>query len=265
MSIPIDDKLSKSHYNSSMDIKNALVQLGFSPNEANVYIVLLKLGLTQAGPVIKAVKLHRMLVYNALDRLVDDGLVTVMHRKNIKLFQASDPSAIIDRTKKLDEMAHSLVPKLRNLQLKTEDLVTVRTLVGHEGFITNLQDVIDSASHQKNKEMQIIGGAKDTDFYDAIDGWYKTYTELLEKQGVKKRLLAPTSYSSVFKKKFASEKDTELRTLPVGLSSPTYTRITEEIVSIELYHPKLVIIQIRNKAIARAYLDSFELLWNSVI
>ena len=76
-------------------------------------------------------------------------------------------------------------------------------------------------------------------------------------------MIAPASYSSQFKKKFAAEPHTFLRTLSKGLSSPTYTRITEDMISIEMYEPEIIVIQIRNPAIASAYLDSFKLLWES--
>lgn len=81
---------------------------------------------------------------------------------------------------------------------------------------------------------------------------------------MKKRLLAPEPFSNVFKRKFAQEKDTELCTLPHGLSSPTYTRITKEMVTIEILKPSVVVIQIRNKAVARSYLDAYELLWKQL-
>lgn len=68
----------------------------------------------------------------------------------------------------------------------------------------------------------------------------------------------------IFKKKFAREKNTELCTLPHGLSSPTYTRMTKEMVTIEILKPSVVIIQIRNKAVARSYLDAYELLWKQL-
>ena len=71
------------------------------------------------------------------------------------------------------------------------------------------------------------------------------------------------SYSADFKKRFAADPLNELRLLPKGLSSPTYTRITREMVSIEIYRPQLVVIQIRNTAIAEGYLDSFKLLWDT--
>jgi len=247
-----------------MDLKNTLIKLGLNKNEASVYLALLNTGLTQAGPLIKKTKLHRMLVYNALDTLEDQGLAEVVHKKNIKLFKPTDPAKLIDRTKKLHELSETIVPELQSLQSKHQDAINVRTLVGRDGFINNLQEIIESAARSKNKTMYIIGGAKDTDFYETLDGYYDEYTKLVQKLKIKKMLLAPSHYSAVFKKKFAAESGSSLKTLPHGLTSPTYTRITAEMVSFELYQPQVLVIQIKNPAIARGYLDSFKLLWDSV-
>lgn len=267
MSIYFDDKYKNWVYNTRyMDslTTKTLLSLGFSDNEIRVYLVLLKSGLSQAGPIVKEAKLHRMLVYNALDTLVREGLAQVTRKKSIKLFSANDPQILIEKSRHLFEATQQIVPELHKLHQTSGSDIDIRTLVGVEGFQTNLQEVVESAAKQTNKEMCIIGGAKDVDFYDAIGDWYIPYTKLLDKKGVSKKLLAPSSFSSAFKKKFAAEKGTELRTLPQGLSSPTYTRITKEIVSIEIYKPHIVIIQIRNRAIAQAYLDSFALLWKSI-
>ena len=244
-----------------MKIEEQLTKLGLQKNTATVYVALLKVGEAKAQSLIKQTGLHRMLVYNALDDLVDRGLATVSHQNHARIFHAEDPSVLTDQTKKLSELAETLMPELRALQEVTPEAIRVRTLTGAEGFRTNLEDLIESASHQKSKEICIIGGARDRDFYDATANWYSTYTELLKKKKVKKRLLAPASYSSEFKKRFAAEKNTELRTLVKGLSSPTYTRITEEIVALELYKPQLTVIQIKSPTLAQAYLDSFNLLW----
>ena len=247
-----------------MDIKKMLLELGLTKNEATVYLALLHTGLTQTGPLIKNTKLHRMLVYNALEVLQDKGLVELVHKKNIKLFKASDPSVLIDQVEKLHKLAKELIPELQKIRTGGSDAVSVRTLVGQEGFLTNLQEMIESSARAKDKTMYIIGGAKDTDFYDAVGPWYDSYVNMLQKKKVHKLLLAPDHYSSNFKKKFSAEFGNTLKTLPKGLSSPTYTRITEEMVSFELYHPELLIIQIKNPAIALGYRDSFKLLWKSL-
>ena len=246
-----------------MKAEEQLLKLGLQKNTATIYLALLKAGEAKAQSLIKETGLHRMLVYNALDDLVGRGLATISHENHARIFHAEDPSVLTDQTRKLNELAEALVPKLRNLQEETPEAVRVRTLTGVEGFRTNLEDLIESASQQKDREICIIGGAKDTDFYDATADWYLAYTDLLRKKKVKKRLLAPASYSSEFKKRFAAEKNTELRTLGKGLSSPTYTRITEDMVALELYKPQLTVIQIKNPTLARAYLDSFNLLWNA--
>lgn len=246
-----------------MNLKNILEDLGFSKNEAEVYLALLELGLTQAGPIIKTVKLHRMLVYNALESLLNKGLISQVQKKNIKLFQPADPNMLLERTTRLNALAKGILPELKKLQQKQTEVINVRTLVGHEGLITNIEQIIDSAARQKDRTMRIIGGARDRDAYEAFGEWYPDYVKLLHEKKVKKQLLAPEPYSDEFKKKYVVEKNTEMKTLKQGLSSPTYTRITEELVSIEMYKPQIVIIQITNKLIAQSYLDAFKLLWKN--
>lgn len=247
-----------------MDIKKSLVNLGLSKNAAAVYLDLLARGTSQAGPLVKATKLHRMLVYNAIDELSAEGIVTVQRKKNIKMFTAVDPAVFVERAEKIVAMTESIIPTLNRLQATSNDQIDVRTLIGEEGFRKNLEDIVLSAAKQSDKTVRIIGGARDTDFYKAIGSWYDEYLDLLAKKSVKKLLLAPATYSNVFKRKFAEEDRTLLRVLPDGLSSPIYTRITDEMVAIEIYEPQLTVIQIRNKAIARGYRDSFDLLWKTV-
>lgn len=246
-----------------MDLKKVLVQLGLSKNAAAVYLDLLGRGTSQAGPMVKATKLHRMLVYNALDELLSEDMITVQRKKNIKLFTAVDPSIFSDRAQKIATMADAVLPELRRIQITSGDQIDVRTFIGEEGFRKNLSDIVLSAAKQSDKTMRIIGGARDIDFYNAVGSSYGEYLELLSKYSVKKLLLAPAKYSNTFKRKFAEEDRTLLRVLPEGLTSPVYTRITDEMVAIEIYEPTLTVIQIRNKAIAQGYRDSFNLLWKN--
>jgi sugar-specific transcriptional regulator TrmB len=246
-----------------MNLQESLTDLGLTKNEAQVYTSLLSLGLTQAGPIIKKVKLHRMLVYNALESLIDRGLATVVQKKNVKLFQAGDPTVLLERTEHLRALAKTLLPDLKKLQAQQTEVINVRTLIGHEGLATSLTQIIESAARQKDKTMRIIGGALDAAAYEAFGEWYPTYLQLLEQNKVRKLLVSPTNYSNMFRKKFLNEGNTEMRTLKEGLTSPTYTRITEEMISIEMYKPQIVTIQIFNKVIAQAHMDSFELLWKS--
>lgn len=242
------------------DIMAALQQLDLTKNEAAVYVALLKHGFTNVGPVVAATGLHRQLVYEALQKLTEQGLATSIIKNNRKHFQAAAPSTLLRLVKQKEHIAATLVPLLTSLQSAAGDSLEVRTLYGRQGFFDNLKELIESAA-QTDHIMRIIGGAHDVQFYATLGNLYPKYVQLLESLNVKKYLIAAESFSDEFKQKFANEEGSILKMLPSGLSSPTYTRITPEMVAIEIYSSEPVVIQIRNKAVARGYLDHFELLW----
>ncbi|PIZ94242.1 MAG: hypothetical protein COX81_03970 [Candidatus Magasanikbacteria bacterium CG_4_10_14_0_2_um_filter_37_12] len=243
-----------------MNLTPHLQTLGLSKNEAKVYIELLKLGQTNVGPVVSKTRLHRQLVYEALNKLVDKKLTSFVIKNNRKYFQAAPPVNILKLIEKKEELAKQILPELSKLQINSIDKIEIHTLYGQKGFFDNLAEVINSA-HDTDGIIRIIGGAKDTDFYRTIGEKYPDYVKLLEKKKVKKYLIAPDSSSEEFKQKFVTEKGSVLKTLVFGLSAPTYTRITQEMVSIEIYASDVTVIQIKNKAIAKGYLEHFQLLW----
>ena len=206
--------------------------------------------------------MHRQLIYQALGNLEYKGYVTSVTRNQRKNFQAVAPDVLIHHIEEQAERAKALIPELVKLQTQALDAVEVRTLYGQKGFISNLKEVIESAI-RTDKLMRIIGGGPDKYFYSLIGDWYGEYVALLQKSNVTKKLIAPEGYADEFKKKFASEKGNELRTMDVGLTSPTYTRVTPEMVTIEIYTQDrdVTVIQIRNRAIAKDYIEHFELLW----
>lgn len=244
-----------------MELEKALQSLGLGRYAAKVYPALLKLGPTNAGPVISSTKLHRQFVYSALEELCSLKLASCIIRNNRKRFHPAPPSALINALKAKEKLAEEIVPRLAAMQLEQEDRLEVRTIYGNDALIENLREIVNSAA-STDRTLRIIGGASDRMFYDAIGKRYEEYRELLERMQVKKYLIAPEDMSEEFKIHFAKEKSSFLRTLARGLSSPTYTRITQEMVSIEIYGKEPMVIQIRNRAVALGYIEHFNLLWS---
>lgn len=242
------------------DIIKGLSELDLTPNEAKVYLELLCLGLVSTGPLIDVTKLHRQIVYNALDKLEDLDLVTTQSKNNTKHFQASSPSVLLDLVQKKKDLATSLVGKLQKLQSMGDYRLEVKTIFGVKSFVTNLKHVADSAADNEGV-MCIVGGAMFQDFYETLGASYKNYVDHCQDLKIKKKLLVPELVAPGFAKKFLKEKNNELRCLGNVLTSPTYTRITQEIVTIEMYYPEVVVIQISNKAIAQSYLENFQFMW----
>lgn len=244
-------------------MKKDLTKIGLTDNEADVYLAVLELGPCTAGPLVKKTELHRMNVYKALRHLEKLNLVSVFLRNNRQHFQSTNPESILTPLKERERLATQLIPQLNALKSKHDSKMGVQILYGVEGFWRNIQDVVKSAE-STDKIIRIIGGAPDDDFYKAIETHYDSYKKLLKTTKVAKWLLSPRKESENFKKRFLKEvKKNRLKTMP-GMHSPTYTRITPELVSIELYTEPLMIIQIKNKAVANGYLEQFELLWETI-
>ena len=245
-----------------MDHIKALEHLDFTKNESIVYVALLELGMINVGPIVKKTGLHRQIIYQALETLGQKGYVLSVEKSGRKHFQSVSPDIILKRVEEKVETVKQLLPELMSLRSRANDAVEVRTLYGKQGFITNLKEVLLSAE-RSDKIIRIIGGARDEDFYTIIGDWYSEYVALAKKYGVTKKLIAPKANAAKFKQKFAEEYGNHLRYLGVGLSAPTYTRMTPEMVTTEIYIPgrDVTVIQIRSAATARAYIEHFNLLW----
>ena len=57
-----------------------------------------------------------------------------------------------------------------------------------------------------------MGGARDTDAYEAFGTWYPEYVQLLQEKDVKKIMLSPETYSSTVRKRYIAEGNKKKKT-----------------------------------------------------
>ena len=238
----------------------ALEQLSLTRNEALVYLELLQLGASNAGPIIRKVELHRQLVYAALSRLEDAGLVAVTLFNNRKVFQAAPTENLVALQAEREKIARALVPQLTALEPQNQDRLAVQTVSGRQEFFKAVISSLEVAA-RNDGIIRVIGGASSQAFYDTLGDYYDQYVQACDKLRITKHLITSSLTAEHFKKRFANEKRTVLKLVDEGLSSPTYTRITPELVALEIYGAQPTVIQIWNRAIASGYLEHFELLW----
>ena len=204
-----------------MPLQKLLEQLNIPEREAQVYIALLQLGLTGVGPLVTKTKLHRMLVYQSLEKLKDMSMASMVMKNGRQHWQATNPSVILDRVQRQQEIAKQAVAALEQLRQKSQDDLHVQILYGRQGLLDNLQAAIESAG-RTDKIIRIIGGASDNAFYELLGAWYATYADLQKKHGVTKQLIAPVNHSDHFKKHYAAEPGNEFRFMPAGITSQPF-------------------------------------------
>ena len=142
-----------------MNLSVDLIQLGFNRHEADVYLALLENGLSTSGPIIKKTGLHRMIVYNTLDSLIEKQYVNLLYQNNIKHFLANNPEAIAEKVRRQKELAEELVPRLQRMQKGGFEDIETRILYGEKGFFNNLTDIVAAAKNSEDRIMRVIGGA----------------------------------------------------------------------------------------------------------
>lgn len=246
-----------------MNLTADLIQLGLTKHEADVYMALLASGLCTSGPLIKKTGLHRMIVYNTLDSLVEKQYVQLLYQNNIKHFLATDPEIIAKKARQQQELADNLVPQLQLLQKGSAEKIETRILYGNKGFWNNLVDLIEAAKNSDDKIIRIIGGGSPESAYAIIGEFYDQYVRLLAKAKVAKHLITYSASQALWYKYFTKEKNTKMKQGPKTLKNNTFTRIAGDMVSIEIYSNPVVVIQIKNKEVAKSYRDNFQLLWES--
>src|SRR3989338_2584369 len=90
-----------------------LVNLGLSDAEAKVYLTLLELGSTLAGPIIKKTGLHRGTTYQVLQRLKEKGLVSSVIKEKKQHFEAAQPERLMDVLREKQELLQKILPALK--------------------------------------------------------------------------------------------------------------------------------------------------------
>ncbi len=93
-----------------------LEDIGLTHAQIQIYTNLLELGSTTTGPIIKKTKLQNSVVYNALNQLIERGLVSFSLKGKRKYFSAANPENLIKFIEDKKEKIELLVDNLKNKQ-----------------------------------------------------------------------------------------------------------------------------------------------------
>ena len=86
------------------NLNNALLSMGFSEKEANVYLALLELGKGAVSNIARKAGLNRTTGYHILDSLAGKGLVSISGKEPLQEYVAESPEKITQLLKaKFDE------------------------------------------------------------------------------------------------------------------------------------------------------------------
>lgn len=117
-------------------------EVGLSPNEAKIYETLLSTGETSVSTIALRGNIHRRNVYDALNRLVQKGLVFPIFQKGENLYRAITPDKLMELLEEKENKLKQALPELRKIY-EAEPLPEAAYIYkGVEGFKNYMRDLV---------------------------------------------------------------------------------------------------------------------------
>jgi DNA-binding MarR family transcriptional regulator len=229
-----------------------LQNLGFTKNQAVVYLALGELQPALAGVVIKKTGLHRQLVYAALASLEERRLIAKTQQRSGAVYRLLNPDRLLSDLKSKETLAQNVIEEMKLRQPPEHQEVVV-----YEGVADLRRKELEFFQHPPaGKDFCYLGLA--ASWPEVMgDDFARRLVALQKKNRLHIRGLAAKRYPD-----HAYAPMTEIRYVPELASLPaSETQILPDRILIKLYVPPYSIVEIINREVARNYQDYFDYLW----
>ncbi len=226
---------------------NFLQDLGLTKNEAKVYVALVDNGSIKAGLLTRKTGIHRRNVYDAIEMLIQKGLVSYIKENNVMIYSAVEPSRLLEIIKEKEDNVKSI---LSELEQKFNFIQSKKETVFYRGKQA-LKAIFDDQI-KEGKEILVLGACPFAK--DIVKYYFQKYDSERKRKNIKVK--------AVFISK-VSEKIplSEIKYLPTQFNSPTATNIYGNKVAIILWTEEPFAILINQKEIADSYRNYFSIMW----
>ncbi len=233
-----------------------LHDLGFSKNEAQVYLTLLRTGANTAGTIAAHAKIHRTNVYDALDRLVEKGAVTYIFKGNKKYFEAGNPTTILELLKdRTTQFESNILPTLQLDYKLSKETNKAHIFEGMQGIKTITNDML-----REGKEICVFGIPKD------VAQRLKSFIDVFHKRRIEKKMDMYHLYDANAKERIEhlnSLPYTEAKYLPHNAESPATTLIYGNKIAFNIWSDPPISILIESEKMAEQYRNYFRYLYKT--
>ncbi|MBU0980222.1 MAG: hypothetical protein KJ709_05420 [Nanoarchaeota archaeon] len=231
-----------------------LGQLGLTKNEAKVYLALLRLGSATAVELTKQSKVHRVNVYDTLERLSEKGLISSILQANKRIYEAASPEQLGQLLQEKEELLEQIMPSLKQeFQMKKEKQ-QVHHFFGPEGVMRAYYMMLD----QKDTIYALGGAGLNRRFL-------KHRHDMWNKDRLKKKIKGKLLYYEFTRKQKESgwhDPTMEARYLPDSFKTPCMVDICGDlVVNLLPIQGEIMAIVIENRAMADTYKQFFRFMW----
>ncbi|MFC1754677.1 TrmB family transcriptional regulator [Thermoproteota archaeon] len=239
-----------------MGVYEVLEKIGLTTNESKAYMALVDGGSASAGDIAKKADLHRRPTYDALNRLVEKGLVSYTVKQGKKYFHAADPDRILGIIKLREKEINEVLPDLRAKYKATKTKIFSETYEGREGIRAVMEDILREKKEWMTLSSTGLG-------YKILPYFLEHFAQRRQKLGIKRKsLLIDTKDAREYSKILDKQKLVDYKFLSKDVKNPQTIWIYGDkvaIILVSIEHPVAILIE--SKEIADFYRDQFNLMW----
>ncbi len=230
-----------------------LEDIGLTNAEIKVYLALLELGTSSAGPILDKSALQNSVVHMTLHKLIDKGFVTFVKEGKRNHYQAANPRHIIDFINHKKERFEQILPELLIKQQEAKqkpEIISFRGIRGIKELLMGLLDAGGSEHHTFGSSVKslMLGEA-----------WWISYHKKRAAKDIKAKLLFNESLANwSADKKYLKAK---IRYTKAGFEPLTETIIRNDKVAIIIWSDKPLGVLIHQKEAAQSYDQFFNIMW----
>ncbi len=238
-----------------MDL-SILEDLGLTQGEIKVYIALLELGSTTAGPLLEKSGLQNSVVHRALNSLIEKGLISFIKEGKRNIYQATDPenffSFIEDKKKRFEQ----ILPELKLAQQKQQKKEQALVFKGKRGINELYQTLLNSGG----KDYNTFGGGTRVTHTIMGETWWNNFHAKRIAKKIKSRQVFDESIRT-FGQELNRKPLTHIRFLSRTFEQLQETVIVGSYVGIAIFTENPYGILIKDSIVAEGYRKQFEVLW----
>lgn len=236
-----------------MKTEEGLKTIGFSANEAKVYLATLELGESTVLPIAQKSGLPRTYCYDILDSLVERGNVSYIEKRGRRRYSAIQPRLLkqiaLDQFRNFD----SVLPDLESLYQQAPARPRVRFFEGKEGLVAIHNETLAEA-----REILVFGSTEQ--WIGSFDDYFE-FIRSLVKKGIKIKDLTRKMPETLKYKELYKEPLQEMRFIRDSWDFMSDCVIWGNKIALLSYGQEMHGIVIESKDMAQSMNVVFRILW----
>ncbi len=141
----------------NMKLEKILEEFGLGEKASRVYLAALELGSSSAQDIARKAELKRTTVYEILETLAHEGLVSTTSRGRSRIFIAERPRQLLRNLEDKQKKIADALPELESLYNAQTTKPRIRFYEGRKGIETVYEDTLTT----KNKKLDAILSVRD--------------------------------------------------------------------------------------------------------